>query len=96
MSGLMEVQAGYLTFRNTNTTGTTGTAFTFINGAANDTIRYCNLEAFANATNGVVLFSTSAAVASGNSNILAEYNNINGTVKFKYLPIRNLFSRDNG
>jgi hypothetical protein len=69
-----------LTFRNTNTTGTTGTAFTFINGAAYDTIRYCNLEAYANATNGVVLFSTSAAVTSGNSNILAEYNNINGTV----------------
>lgn len=69
-----------LTFRNTNTTGTTGTAFTFINGAANDTIRYCKLEAFANATNGVLLFSTSATVAGGNSNNLIEYNNINGTV----------------
>ncbi len=70
----------YLTFRNTNTSGTTGTAFTFMNGATYDTIRYCTLEAYANATNGVVLFSISPVAASGNSNILAEYNNINGTV----------------
>lgn len=70
----------YLTFRNTNMTGTTGTAFTFINGAAYDTIRYCNLEAFANHSNGVVLFSTSPVSTSGNSSIRLEYNSIKGTV----------------
>ena len=70
----------YLTFRNTNSTGSTGTALTFINGAANDTVRYCNLEAYANANNGVVLFSTSTVSANGNSNNLLEYNSINGTV----------------
>ncbi|MEJ7738951.1 MAG: hypothetical protein WKF97_16115 [Chitinophagaceae bacterium] len=70
----------HLTFRNTNTTGTTGTAFTFINGAAYDIVRYCNIEAYANSTNGIVLFSTSATVAGGNSNNLVEFNNINGTI----------------
>ena len=69
-----------LTFRNTNTTGTSGTTFTFINGASFDTIRYCNMEAYANATNGVVLFSTAATGATANSNNLITYNNINGTV----------------
>ncbi|MDQ6844931.1 MAG: hypothetical protein M3Z92_11345, partial [Bacteroidota bacterium] len=68
-----------LTFRNINTTGTSGTAFSFINGATYDTIRYCKLEAYANAINGVVLFSTAVSGASGNSNNLLEYNNINGT-----------------
>lgn len=69
----------YLTFRNTNAAGTTGTAFTFINGAAGDVIRYCNIEAYANATNGVILFSSSA-VAGGNSNILIDNCEINATV----------------
>ncbi len=69
-----------LIFRNTNTTGTTGTAFSLINGATYDTIRNCKIEAYANATNGVILIGTSGVVASGNSNILIEYNNINGTV----------------
>ncbi len=68
-----------LTFRNTNATGTSGTAFSFINGATYDTIRYCKLESYANATNGVVLFSTAVSGATGNSNNLLEYNTINGT-----------------
>ncbi len=70
----------YLTFRNTNTSGTTGTAFTFINGASFNTIRHCNLEAFTDINNGVLLFSTSATFAGGNSNNLVDYCNINGTV----------------
>ena len=69
----------YLTFENLNTSGTTGTAFTFINGASNNSIRYCNIQADANATNGVILFGTSVA-ASGNNNNVISYNNINGTV----------------
>ena len=69
----------YLTFRNTNTPATTGTAFTFINGAANNTIKYCNIEASANATNGVMLFSTSTATG-GNSNNIISNCNINATV----------------
>ena len=69
----------YLTFKNTNTAGTTGTAFTFINGATNDTLKYCNIEAYANATNGTILFSTSA-VAGGNSNNLIDNCAINSTV----------------
>ena len=70
----------YLTFRNTNSTGTTGTAFTFINGAFGDTIRNCSIEAYANSTNGIILISTSASVAGGNSNLLIENNQIKGTV----------------
>src|SRR4029079_16314411 len=62
-----------------NTAGTTGTAFTFINGATNNALEYCNIEAFANATNGVILFSTSA-VAGGNSNNIVSYCNVNATV----------------
>ncbi|MEO5890247.1 MAG: hypothetical protein ABIQ31_08340 [Ferruginibacter sp.] len=69
----------YLTFSNTNTAGTTGTAFTFINGATNNSIRYCNVEAYANATNGVVLFGTST-VAGGNSSNTISNNSINATV----------------
>lgn len=69
----------YLLFRNTHTGGTTGTAFTFINGATNNIIRYSSAEAYANATNGVLLFSTST-VAGGNSNNLISYCNINATV----------------
>ena len=72
--------ANYLTFRNTNTTGTTGTAITLINGSSNNTIRRCNLEGFTDINNAVVLFSTSATFDGGNSNNLVELNNINGTV----------------
>lgn len=68
----------YLTFRNTNAAGTTGTAFTLINGASADTVRYCNLEAYADATHGVVLFNTSATT--GNSNDVIDNCNINATV----------------
>ncbi|MEO5892083.1 MAG: hypothetical protein ABIQ31_17680 [Ferruginibacter sp.] len=69
----------YLTFRNTSSSGTTSTAFTFTNGASLNTIKYCNAEAFANATNGVILFSTST-VAGGNSSNLITYCTINATV----------------
>ena len=69
----------YLTFRNLNASGTTGTAFTFINGAGNITIKYCNIEAYTNATTGVMFFSTSTIVA-GNSNNQVTYCSINGTV----------------
>jgi hypothetical protein len=69
----------YLTFSNTNTAGTTGTAFTFINGASNNTIKYSNIEAFANATNGVILFSTSTATTGNNNNQVSNCS-INGTV----------------
>src|SRR6185369_12424044 len=41
----------YFTFKNTNTSGTSGTAFSFKEGAIYDTIKYCNIEAYANATN---------------------------------------------
>jgi len=79
MDGRSGGSGNYLTFRNTNTAGTTGTAFTFINGATNNILRYCNIEAYANATNGVILFSTST-VAGGNSNNTISYCNINATV----------------
>ncbi|UAY51277.1 hypothetical protein [Ferruginibacter albus] len=69
----------YLTFRNTNAAGTTGTAFTFINGASGNTITNCNIEAYANATNGTILFSTST-VAGGNSDNTISNCNINATV----------------
>ncbi len=69
----------YLNFSNTNVAGTTGTAFTFINGASNNTIKYSSISAYANATNGVVLFSTSTGVA-GNSNNTLSNNNIIATV----------------
>ncbi len=69
----------YLTFRNTNTAGATGTAFTFANGSANDSLNYCNIEAYANATNGVILFSTSS-VSGGNSNDVIINCNVNATV----------------
>ncbi|MEO5998201.1 MAG: hypothetical protein ABIN89_15755, partial [Chitinophagaceae bacterium] len=68
----------YLTFTNTNTAGTTGTAFSFISGATNNTLRYCNIGAFANAANGVLFFGTSTV--GGNSDNLVEYCAINGTV----------------
>lgn len=71
--------SNYLTFTNTNTNGTTGTAFTFINGASGNTIKYCTVEAYANATNGVMLFSTST-VAGGNSNNIISNCSINATV----------------
>jgi hypothetical protein len=71
--------SSYLTIRNTNSAGTTATALTFINGSANNTIRYCSLEAFSNATNGVILFSTST-VAGGNSNNTVTNCNVNATV----------------
>ncbi|MBC7937619.1 MAG: hypothetical protein H7Y86_19900 [Rhizobacter sp.] len=71
--------SNYLTFRNTNTPATTGTAFTFINGASNNIIKYCTVEAFANSTNGVILFGTSG-VAGGNSNNTITNCNINATV----------------
>lgn len=79
IDGSNGMAGNYLTFRNTNTTGTTGTAFTFINGATNNTIKYCNVEAYANALNGVILFSTST-VAGGNSNNTISNCNINATV----------------
>ena len=79
IDGRYSGSGNYLTFRNTNTAGTTGTAFTFINGATNNKIKYCAIEGYANATNGVVLFSTST-VAGGNSNNLISYCNINATV----------------
>lgn len=79
INGSNGTTSNYLTFRNTNTAGTTGTAFTFINGASNNTIIYCNIEAFANATNGVVLFSTSTDPG-GNSNDIISNCNINATV----------------
>jgi hypothetical protein len=69
----------YLTFTNTNTAGTTGTAFTFINGASNNVIKYCTIQSYANATNGVILFSTST-VAGGNSNNTISNCSINATV----------------
>ncbi|MET0637135.1 MAG: hypothetical protein ABWZ25_13985 [Chitinophagaceae bacterium] len=69
----------YLTFRNNNTAGSTGTAFSFINGASNNLIKYSNIEAYANATNGVILFSTST-VAGGNSNNTISFCDINATV----------------
>ncbi len=64
----------YLTFRNTNTLGTTGTAFTFINGATADSIRYCNMEAYADATDGVILFSTSTATGGNSSDVIDNCN----------------------
>lgn len=79
IDGSFSGSGNYLTFRNTNTAGTTATAFTFINGASNNTIKYCTAEAYTNATNGVILFSTSTA-ASGNSNNTITYCNINSTV----------------
>src|SRR5207244_20014 len=45
----------------------------------NNTISYSNVEAYANATNGVILFSTST-IAGGNSNNIINYCSINGTV----------------
>jgi hypothetical protein len=69
----------YFTFRNTNTAGTTGTAVTFLNGATSNTIRYSTMESYANATNGVILFSTST-VAGGNSSNTIQNCNINATV----------------
>ena len=71
--------SNYLTFRNTNTPVATGTAFTFINAATGITIKYCNIEAAANATSGVIFFSTSA-LAGGNSNNIIRNCSINGTV----------------
>ncbi|MEO6719009.1 MAG: hypothetical protein ABIN67_01545 [Ferruginibacter sp.] len=71
--------SNFLTFRNSNTAGTTGTAFTFINGATNNQLSYIDIEAYANATNGVILFSTST-IAGGNSNNQVSNCNINGTV----------------
>jgi hypothetical protein len=68
----------YFTFRNTNTAGSTGAAFTFLNGASGNIIRYCNIEAYTNATTGVILFSTST-VTGGNSNNSVSYCNINAT-----------------
>lgn len=68
----------YLTFRNTNTAGTIGTAITFLNGATTDTIRYTNMEAFADATDGVVMFG--ASTVGGNSYNVIDNCNINATV----------------
>lgn len=79
LDGRNGTASNYLLFRNTNTAGTTGTAFTFINGASGNSIRNCNVEAYTNATNGVVLFSTST-VAGGNSNNVIDNCNINATV----------------
>ena len=69
----------YLTFRNTNTAGSAGTAFTFIQGSTGDTIEYCNIEGYADATHGVILFSTST-IAGGNSSNVIDNCYINGTV----------------
>jgi hypothetical protein len=69
----------YFTFRNTNAVGTIGTAFTFINGASNNTLSYSNVEAYANSTNGVILFSTSTASTGNNSNTVNNCS-INATV----------------
>jgi hypothetical protein len=69
----------YLSFKNTNTAGTTGTAFTFTNGATNNTIRYSDAEAYANATNGVIFFGPSAS-AGGNSNNRIDNCTLNATV----------------
>jgi len=69
----------FITFRNVNTTGTTGTAFTFINAASNNILRYINAEAYASGTNGVILFGIST-VTKGNSNNTISNCNINSTV----------------
>ena len=79
IDGSISGSGSYLSFKNTNTAGTTGTAFTFINGATNNTIRYCDAQAYADATDGVILFGTSA-VAGGNSNNLIDNCTINATV----------------
>ena len=82
----------YLTFRNTNTGGTTGTAITFIEGATTDTIMNCNLEAYADATHGVVYFATST-IAGGNSNNYITACNINGTVSGNTSNVAVIFGR---
>lgn len=69
----------YLTFRNTNASGTTATAFTLVNGATGNTISNCTIEAYANSTNGVMLFSTSTGTVGNSDNVISNCD-INATV----------------
>lgn len=57
----------YLRFRNTNTSNST---FTFINDAANNTIRNCYIEGSSTSTsNGIIFFSTGSATGNDNNTI---------------------------
>lgn len=63
---------------NNTSTATGGTAIRFINEASNNTVSYTNLQAaFASATSGVVLFSTTTG-ANGNDNNTISNNRIDG------------------
>lgn len=57
----------YLTIRNNNISNP---AITFINGAVNDTIKYCNVESnnYAGTASGTIVFSTTTSLVTGNSN----------------------------
>ena len=68
----------YLTFRNTNTSGT-GIAFSLTNAATNNTITNCNIEAYGNATNGAILFGTSTEATGNNNNTISNCS-INATI----------------
>ena len=65
--------AGLGTTKNLNiyNTNNAGAAVIFSNGAANNAIKYCTIKGQNNnATNGVVLFSTSTGAAGNNSNTI--------------------------
>lgn len=57
----------YLTIRNNNISNP---AITFINGAVNDTIKYCSVESnnYAGTSSGTIFFSTTTSLVTGNSN----------------------------
>jgi hypothetical protein len=57
----------YLTIRNNNISNP---AITFINGAVNDTIKYCTVESnnYAGTSSGTIFFSTTTSLVTGNSN----------------------------
>jgi len=62
-----------LTISNTSTSAPT---VRYINGASNNTLKYCTVQGVATSiTSGVVLFSTSTA-ATGNNNNIIEYCNL--------------------
>jgi hypothetical protein len=50
---------------------TTGSTIRFINGASNNTIKYCTIKGLANATtNGVIVFSTAGTLEGNNNNTI--------------------------
>ncbi|MGO4822579.1 MULTISPECIES: LamG-like jellyroll fold domain-containing protein [unclassified Flavobacterium] len=86
VDGRFSGSGNFITFRNTNTVGTVGSAIRFINGATYNNFKNCTIEAYADATNGVILFSTSN-IGGGNSYNSFENCNIIATVGTGTSPV---------